>query len=127
MITLVLLTSMLAPVQAQSKPAPPPTLTGNWAMAIEIQGTTATPALELVQDGEKISGTYSGRYGKFQVAGTLKGRALQFTFTMNAEGTEVLMTFKGEVAVDFQSMKGEADMAGAGEASWSAKRVQKTP
>jgi hypothetical protein len=41
---------------------------------------------------------------------------------MNAEGTEVLMTFKGEVAADFQSMKGDADMAGAGEASWSAKR-----
>lgn len=127
MQSLVLLLALVAPMQAQSKPAPQPTLTGNWTMAIEIQGTTATPALELIQDGEKITGVYTGRYGKFQVAGTLKGRALQFAFTMNAEGTDVLMTFKGEVALDFQSMKGEADMAGAGEASWSAKRQPKTP
>jgi hypothetical protein len=125
MVTLLFLTLLAAPAQAQSKPAPPPTLTGNWTMAIEIQGTTATPSLELVQDGEKLTGVYSGRYGKFQITGTLKGRALQFTFTMNAEGTDVLMTFKGEVAADFQSMKGDADMAGAGEASWSAKRAPK--
>ena len=125
MSTLLLVLSLIAPIQAQSKPAPPPTLTGNWTMAIEIQGTTATPSLELVQDGEKITGVYTGRYGKFQLTGTLKGRALQFTFTMNAEGTDVLMTFKGEVAADFQSMKGEADMAGAGEANWSATRVKK--
>ena len=118
---LLLVLALVSPLQAQSKPAAL-TLTGKWTMAIDIQGTTATPSLELVQDGEKISGTYAGRYGKFPVAGTLKGRALVFSFTMNAEGTEVLMTFKGEVAADFQSMKGEADMAGAGEASWSAKR-----
>jgi hypothetical protein len=123
MHTLLLLTLLLAPFQAQAKPTPAPSLTGKWAMAIDIQGTTATPSLELVQEGEKITGNYAGRYGKFQLTGTLKGRALVFTFTMNAEGTEVLMTFKGEVAADFQSMKGEADMAGAGEASWSAKRV----
>jgi len=122
MTVLLLVLSLLSPLQAQSKPAAP-SVTGKWTMAIEIQGTTATPSLELVQDGEKITGTYAGRYGKFQLTGTLKGRALVFTFTMNAEGTEVLMTFKGEVAADFQSMKGEADMAGAGEASWSAKRV----
>ena len=122
MAVLLLALSLFAPLQAQSKPAAP-SLTGKWTMAIEIQGTTATPSLELVQDGEKITGTYAGRYGKFQVAGTLKGRALVFTFTMNAEGTDVLMTFKGEVAADFQSMKGDADMAGAGEAAWSAKRA----
>jgi hypothetical protein len=123
MPVLLLLTLLVTPFQAQAKPAPAPSLTGKWTMAIDIQGTTATPSLELVQDGEKITGTYAGRYGKFQLTGTLKGRALVFTFNMSAEGTDVQMTFKGEVAADFQSMKGEADMAGAGEASWSAKRT----
>ena len=123
MAVLLLLTLLVAPFQTPAKPAPVPSVTGKWTMAIDIQGTTATPSLELVQDGEKITGTYAGRYGKFQVTGTLKGRALVFTFNMSAEGTDVQMTFKGEVAADFQSMKGEADMAGAGEASWSAKRT----
>jgi hypothetical protein len=125
MTLIVLLSLLVSPLQAQTKPAPPPTLTGKWTMAIEIQGTTATPALELVQEGEKITGTYAGRYGKYQVTGTLKARALQFSFTMNAEGTEVQMIFRGEVAADFQSIKGEADMAGAGEAvAWSAARAK---
>ena len=122
MAVLLLVLALFSPLQAQAKPAAL-SLTGKWTMAIDIQGTTATPTLELVQEGEKITGNYAGRYGKFPVTGTLKGRALVFSFTMNAEGTEVLMTFKGEVAADFQSMKGEADMAGAGEASWSARRA----
>jgi hypothetical protein len=127
MAALLLLTLLFSPLQTQAKPAPALSLTGKWTMAIDIQGTTATPSLELVQDGEKITGTYAGRYGKFQLTGTLKGRALVFAFNMSAEGTDVLMTFKGEVAADFQSMKGEADMAGAGEAYWSAKRAPAGP
>ena len=124
MPAILLLTLLVAPFQAQAKPAPTPSLTGKWTMAIDIQGTTATPSLELVQEGEKITGTYAGRYGKFQLTGTLKGRALVFTFTMNAEGTEVLMTFKGEVAADFQSMKGDADLAQAGDGTWTAVRAK---
>ncbi|HXT69247.1 MAG TPA: hypothetical protein VN700_05810 [Vicinamibacterales bacterium] len=127
MAIIILLSLLVSPFQAQSKPAAPPTLTGKWAMAIEIQGTTATPSLELVQDGEKLKGFYQGRYGKFEVTGTLKGKAIQFGFTMSAEGTEVQMAFAGEVAADFQSMKGSANMAAAGggeEVAWSAKRAQ---
>ncbi len=124
MTALLLFSLLVSPLEAQAKPAPPATLTGKWTMALEIQGTTATPTLELTQDGEKLKGSYQGRYGKFEVTGTIKGKTVQFGFTMTAEGTEVQMTFTGEVAADLQSMKGIADMAGAGEAAWSARRAQ---
>lgn len=127
MTTLLLLTLLVSPLQAQAQPAAPTTVTGKWTMAIDIQGTTATPALELVQDGEKLKGTYQGRYGKFEVTGTLKGQVIEFGFTMSAEGMEVQMGFKGEVAADFQSMKGSANMAAAGggdEVAWSAARAK---
>ena len=101
-------------------PTPALSLTGPWAMTLETQMFNATPALELVQQGEKITGTYEGRYGKSQLTGTLKNRTLQFSFTMNAEGTEVVMSFKGEVSADFKSIKGEVDLGGMGEGSWSA-------
>jgi hypothetical protein len=114
---------MLLSLAAVQEKAAAPTLTGKWTMTIEMASTTASPGLELVQDGEKITGTYtSNRYGKAAITGTLKGRALQFKFTLNAEGTEVVMTFRGEVAVDVQSIKGDADMGGAGEATWYARR-----
>jgi len=94
-------------------------------MTLEMQMGTATPALELIQQGEKITGTYEGRYGKSQLTGTLKNRAIEFSFNMNAEGTDVLMAFRGQVAADFKSMKGDAELGGMGEASWSATPKKK--
>lgn len=124
MLAVMLTVALALGQQAPPKPSPaPPPITGKWAMTLEVPTGTATPSLELVQDGQKISGFYQGRYGKFPVSGTLMDRALLFTFTMNAEGQEVVMTFSGEVAADAQSMKGTADMPGLGEATWSAKRA----
>ena len=122
-LTVFLLASLVASPLAQGKPAPAPTLTGKWAVTLEMQSGTASPSLEFVQDGEKITGVYvSARYGKAPLTGTLKGRVLQFAVTLNAEGTEVVMAFRGEVAPDFQVIKGDADLGGAGEATWYAKR-----
>jgi len=102
-------------------PSPAPTLAGKWTMTLEIPMGTATPALEFVQQGEKITGSYEGRYGKFPLEGVLKNRVLEFSVTLNAEGTETTLSFKGEVAVDFKSIiKGTADLGGMGEAAWSA-------
>lgn len=127
MAVLAIALSAVAGIAAQAPPKPTPvaTLTGKWTMTLEMQMGTATPTLELVQQGEKITGTYVGRYGKFPLNGVLKGRQLQFTFTMSADGTDVVMSFAAEVAEDFQSMKGDADMGGAGEATWYARRAEK--
>lgn len=110
----------------QKSPAPPPpSLVGKWAMTLETDAFTATPALEFMQQGDKLTGTYEGRYGKFPFTAVLKDKALSFSFTMSAEGTDVSMAFKGEVGADFKSIKGTAELAGLGSATWTAKRVEK--
>jgi hypothetical protein len=111
----------LAATQSQ-RPAPPPNLTGKWVLSLEMSQGTATPALELKQDGEKLTGRYIGRYGAFDLTGTLKARAIQFGFTMQADGEPVRMTFTGEVAADAQSMKGRATLGELGDAAWTARR-----
>ena len=121
-VLISLVAALSLPQAAQEKPKPAPTLTGKWSMTLEMQTGTATPSIEFLQEGEKITGQYAGRYGKFPVTGVLKGRNLQFSFSMNAEGTDVVMAFRGEVAADFQSIKGAADMGPAGEANWYAQR-----
>jgi hypothetical protein len=109
---------------AGQKPDPKasPNIAGKWIMTLEMSMGTATPTLELKQEGDKVTGTYTGRYGTFPLQGTLSGTALVFSFTMTAEGESVDMSFTGEVAADAQTMKGNASLAGMGEASWSAKR-----
>ena len=115
-----------AAAQTQEKPAPKPpaSVAGKWSMALEMEMGTATTALELKQEGARLTGTYTGRYGVFPLAGAVKERAIEFAFKMNADGTEVDMSFWGEVAVDGQTMKGQAELGGLGEASWSAKRTK---
>ena len=123
-IGVLMTAALVAPAMAQEPaPRPPAAVAGKWIMSIEMEMGTATPALELKQDGAKITGTYTGRYGAFPLTGIVKDRAIEFSFKMTAEGTDVVMSFWGEVAADGQSIvKGRADMAGAGEASWTAKR-----
>jgi hypothetical protein len=113
------------PQQAKpdQKPAKAPaSVTGKWTMALDMSMGAATPALELKQDGAKITGTYTGRYGAFALEGTLKDRAIQFSFTMGAEGQTITMTFAGEVAEDGETMKGTATLGEMGDATWTAKR-----
>jgi hypothetical protein len=109
------------PEQKPDKKAAP-TVTGKWTMTLEMSMGTGTPTLDLKQDGEKITGTYTGRYGTFQLEGTLKDRAIQFSFTMVAEGESVAMSFAGEVAEDFQTMKGTAAIDDLGDATWTARK-----
>jgi hypothetical protein len=107
----------------QPPPLPKPAdVAGKWVLTLEMSMGPATTALALKQDGEKLTGTYTGRYGVFELKGTVKARKIAFAFEMNADGTAVEMAFTGEVAEDSQTMKGAATLGEMGEAAWSAKR-----
>lgn len=121
-LTALGLTAAAWTAAAAQTPAKPANVAGKWTITLQTENFTATPALELKQDGEKITGTYTGRYGAFPLAGKVKGNAIEFTFKMTAEGTEVQMSYKGEVATDGQSMKGQAMLSEMGEATWTAKK-----
>jgi len=99
-------------------------VTGKWAMSLEMSVGTATPTLELALDAGKITGKYAGRYGEYPVTGTLKDKTIEFSFTMNADGDAMTITFRGDVAADGQSIKGTASMAEMGDARWTATRVK---
>jgi hypothetical protein len=132
MAIIVFLTCSLAAQAQQPKPEQKPNdkaavdVAGNWAMTIETSMGTGTPTLVLKQDAEKITGTYTGRFGTFALEGTIKERTISFSLTMAAEGQSLVVTFTGDVATDAQTMKGKAAFGDMGEAPWSAKR-EKTP
>ena len=135
-LTAVLVVFTLAvismPAQDAPAPAPPPPpppavkVDGTWNMTIDMSLGISTPTLALTQDGNRIGGTYTSRYGEFPLSGILKGRSIELAITMTAGDTPVDMTFTGEVAADAQFMKGQATLGDMGEATWSAVR-DKTP
>lgn len=113
-------------VVAQQQNAPTAVnITGKWAMTLEMEVGTASPALVFTQDDEKLVGTYTGRYGEYPLVGKVVGRTIEFVVTINAEGTETKMHFSGEISDTPQGLllKGAADLGGMGEAGWLARRV----
>jgi hypothetical protein len=45
------------------------------------QAGTGTPTVVLKQEGETLSGQYSGQLGEAPVTGTIKGNEFTFSFT----------------------------------------------
>jgi hypothetical protein len=101
------------------------TLTGKWQMTLEMEVGTASPVLVLKQDADKLTGTYTGRYGEYQLAGKVDGKKLEFVVTINAEGTETRMSFTGELQASGDIIKGNAELGGMGAATWLARREKK--
>jgi hypothetical protein len=125
MIAIVLFVVSSFGIQAPAQKPALTTVTGKWNVTLEMQTGTASPTLDLTQQGEKLTGVYEGRYGKFPLNGTVKAGKIEFAFKMNAEGTDVVMTYTGAVAADFLTMKGVAQLDQMGEANWTAKRAEK--
>lgn len=111
-----------AGAQAPQKPAPVQ-VAGRWAAALDIPDMgIANVALVFVQDGAKLTGTYTGRYGEFPLEGALDGRKIGFTVYLKTDAGDSTMQFAGEVAADGLTMKGALAIEGMGEATWSARR-----
>ena len=101
--------------------AAPVNVAGQWQFTVELAMGTGKPLVTLKQDGEKITGTYEGRYGKSNLEGTVKENQIQFTVTVVAEGTTVSGVFTG--TYDNDRMSGDVEYEGAGDGTWTAVRV----
>jgi len=128
-VTVLVLVWTIAAGARQAAPGAPkketPSVTGTWTMALDMSMGQSKPTLVLKQEGEKLTGTYTGRYGTTPLEGTIKDRTIEFSLTIDVNGEKVEMAFAGEVAADGQSMKGDADLGQAGDGTWTAVRAEK--
>jgi len=102
-------------------PIAPASIAGQWQFTVELAVGTGRPLVTFKQDGEKITGTYEGRYGKSALEGTVKENHVEFTVSVVAEGTTVTGAFAGDYEKD--QMSGTVEYEGAGDGTWSAVRV----
>lgn len=101
-------------------------VTGTWKQTFEREGRTFESTLNLKQDGEKLTGTISGRQGRETEIenGKVEGNKVSFqvtrtfnenTFTQKYEGTLEGDTIKGKV--EFQGRDGQTQSR-----DWEIKR-----
>ena len=102
--------------------AEPAKVAGVWNVVLELETIKGHPVLTLKQDGEKITGTYEGRYGPSALEGVIKEKEIEFAVTFVAEGMRTTGSFGG--TVDGDTMGGTVEFEGAGEGTWSATRAK---
>ena len=96
-------------------------VSGKWAFSVETSGGSGTPTFVFKQEGEKLTGHYSGQLGEADLTGTVKGDAISFTFTAEVQGNKIDAAYTGTVETK-DSMKGTVKLVGLGEGTFTGKR-----
>jgi hypothetical protein len=117
--------ALVALLASPAVTAEPAKVDGKWNVLLQLESITGHPVLTLKQDGEKLTGTYEGRYGSSALEGEIKESKIAFVVTFNAEGTKTTGVFQG--TVDGATMGGSVEFDGAGSGTWSAVRAKAEP
>ena len=97
-------------------------VTGAWAFEVQTEAGTGTPLVTFKQEVDKLTGHYSSAVlGEAELAGSIKGTAIEFTVEASVQGTAVAVAFTGTVD-EANSMKGKVSFSGLGEGTFTAKR-----
>jgi hypothetical protein len=115
-IVMLVCVALAAGVAAQAKVD----VTGKWAFNVETGAGSGAPTMTFKQDGEKLTGHYTGTFGESDLTGTVKGAEIAFSFSVDAQGTKINEVYTG--TVDKDTMKGKIVIEGLGEGTFTAKR-----
>ena len=80
-------------------------LTGTWFVSVTTAAGPGQVTFELKQEGNDLSGSYSGVLGSAPLTGSVEGDSFKWTYTIDALGE---ITYSGSVQED-GSIAGEAD------------------
>ena len=95
-------------------------VTGTWVFDVQTSAGSGTPTMTFNQEGEKLTGHYSGQLGELPLTGTVKESKITFQFDVSVEGTNLTIVYAGTVEKD--SMKGTVSLGAAGDGTFTAKR-----
>lgn len=91
-------------------------VTGNWTMEVQTDAGSGSPTFVLKQEGEKITGTYTGQLGESPVAGTLKGNTIHLEFAIQGN----LITYDGTASSTV--MEGKVNLAEMATGTFKGKK-----
>jgi hypothetical protein len=96
---------------------------GKWKWSVERNGETFESKLELKLDGDKLTGTFTGRDGKETpiAEASFKDGDVKFQITRDRNGETVTIKYSGKVSGDTITGKTES---GDRSRDWKAERVK---
>jgi hypothetical protein len=96
-------------------------VTGKWIAEVETPAGSGSPTFTFKQDGEKLTGHYSGTFGEADLTGSVKGKEITYSFSVEAQGSRLDVTYSGTLESK-DSMKGTVKYSALGDGTFTAKR-----
>jgi hypothetical protein len=98
-------------------------VSGKWTFNVETDAGSGTPSFVFKQDGEKLTGTYTGTFGTAPLTGTVKGSDIEFTIEATVGDQKAKIVYKGKIEAAGK-MKGDVELAGLGKGTWTGTKEQ---
>ena len=96
-------------------------VSGTWNFDVQTDAGSGAPTMTFKQDGEKLTGHYTGTFGEADLTGTVKGNDINFSFTADFQGTSLTSNYKGTIEGG-TSMKGTVEISQVGSGTFTAKK-----
>ena len=96
-------------------------VSGAWKAQVETFAGSGSPSFVFKQAGEKLTGSYSGALGQAELSGTVKGKAIEFSFDVSPQGGKVKVVYNGTIKSG-ASMAGSLVVESLGEGTWTATK-----
>ena len=102
-------------------------VSGRWIFDVTTDAGPGTPTVTLEQVGDSISGhCSSANLGEADLRGTVQGDQIAFTFSIDALGTPLNVTYRGTVE-SATSMRGTMDIGGLAGGTFTATKQPAEP
>ena len=96
-------------------------ISGNWEFSVDTSAGSGSPSFVFKQDGEKLTGTYSGLFGKADLTGTVKGNQIDFKFDFSYSGQSGVAHYTGTIDSSTK-MHGKVEFGDLGEGTWTGTK-----
>jgi hypothetical protein len=93
-------------------------ISGTWSASVALDAGSGTATFVLKQDGDHLSGSYSGALGEAKVTGSVKGDDVEWSFETEDAGKVV---YKGKLE-GAAKIKGTAEYGQLGKGTFTAEK-----
>ena len=95
---------------------------GTWNLSVVFDQGSAAPTVVFKQDGETLTGTYTGQLGQYPLKGTFKEKKSAVTFSVYLKGKAIARVYTGALEAD-GTLKGTVDLGGMASGTWTGKKA----
>jgi hypothetical protein len=93
---------------------------GKWSAKVDLGSQGGSPTFVLKQDGDKLTGTYSGQLGNSELTGSVKDNSVKFDF----ETMGLRVHYEGRLSDDGSTIEGTCDYGGQASGTFKATRAK---